>query len=88
MTGTAISRDVSAGRCTATAVVTACLETIERFDPAIHAWAHVAPERARSAAAAIDRACRDGRALGLLAGVPVGVKDIFNTFDMPTCMAS
>jgi Asp-tRNA(Asn)/Glu-tRNA(Gln) amidotransferase A subunit family amidase len=68
-------------------VTRACLEAVERGDGAIRAWIHVSPELALKQAQAVDSKFRAGQ-VGRLAGVPVGVKDIFNTADMPTQMGS
>src|SRR4029079_11463741 len=46
----------------------------------VKAWAWLDPEQALAQARAVDRAGRTGR----LAGVPVGIKDIIDTVDMPT----
>lgn len=78
-----LGRDFSARQ-----VLQSCLEQIRRLDPEIHAWVHVDPELAFHQASEVDRKlCHQGR-LGGLAGVPVGIKDIFNTKDMPTQMGS
>lgn len=71
----------------ATEVTKACLEAIDRLDPGIHAWVFVDPEIALSRAAEADRKLARG-ASGPLCGVPIGIKDIFNTADMPTQMGS
>jgi Asp-tRNA(Asn)/Glu-tRNA(Gln) amidotransferase A subunit family amidase len=60
-------------------LVRACLERA-RERTALEAWAFLDPDRALAQARAIDRAGRPG----LLKGVPVGVKDIIDTVDMPT----
>jgi Asp-tRNA(Asn)/Glu-tRNA(Gln) amidotransferase A subunit family amidase len=69
-------------------LVEACLEQIDRLEPIIHAWAHLDRESALKQAAALDRKIQEGKPVGVLHGVPVGVKDIFNTVDMPTQMGS
>ena len=62
-------------------VVESCLKRVAEVEGAAQAWAfHDAPV-ARAAAAS-------ARPEGPLYGVPVGVKDIFNTSDMPTAMGS
>ena len=61
-------------------VVDAYLERIEARDAEIHAWAHVDPERVRAQARALDA----GEVTGPLHGVPVAVKDIIDTVDLPT----
>ena len=50
----------------------------------MRAWAHLDPEHALVQARRADAARAAGRALGPLHGVPLGVKDVFDTADMPT----
>jgi Asp-tRNA(Asn)/Glu-tRNA(Gln) amidotransferase A subunit family amidase len=66
------------------AVTDAYLERIAARDDEIKAWAFLDPDNARAQAAALDRADAGGDAPGPLFGVPVGIKDIFATADMPT----
>jgi len=74
------ARAIQAGRLTSEALVAACLARIAARDGALAAWAHVAGEQALAQARALDRQ----PARGPLHGVPAGVKDIFDTADMPT----
>ena len=69
---------------TSVALVESCLEHIESRDALVSAWAHVDADLAVSAARDADAARAAGNPLGPLHGVPVGVKDIFDTADMPT----
>lgn len=87
LTATQLLAHLRARECSAVEVTRACLEQIERLNPAIEAWVHVAPELALRQAEAADRKLAEGCA-GAACGVPVGVKDIFNTADMPTQMGS
>lgn len=80
----ALAGRIASGDISARDVVDACLARIESEDPSIQAWTHVAATPARQQAEAADRARRRGATLGPLHGVPVGIKDIFDTFDMPT----
>ncbi len=73
-----------AGRATATELVEACLARIEAVDTDVAAWTFLDPAYAREQAARADRAVELGEALGPLHGVPVGVKDVIDTADMPT----
>ena len=82
------ARAIAEGRLSARELVLACFGQIERWDSRIHAWVHLDPESALAQADATDAAIRDGRDPGPLGGVPVGIKDIFNTIDMPTQMGS
>jgi Asp-tRNA(Asn)/Glu-tRNA(Gln) amidotransferase A subunit family amidase len=67
-------------RLTAVALTEACLERIEARDGEVRAWAHLDPEAALEQA----RACDARAPAGPLHGVPVGIKDIMDTADMPT----
>lgn len=87
LTAGQIIAHLRARECSAVEVTRACLEQIDRLNPAIRAWVHVAPELALRQAEGIDRKLAANEA-GALCGVPIGVKDIFNTTDMPTQMGS
>ena len=77
--------DTMAGGALDAATRTArCLARIAERDGEIEAWAFLDPGHARAEAAALDRAAADGDVPGPLFGVPVGIKDIFATADMPT----
>src|SRR5215510_11075892 len=65
---------------TAEALTRACLARIADREPTVKAWTHCDPEQALAQAREIDRAGPQG----VLAGVPIGAKDIIDTFDMPT----
>ncbi|MCB2215428.1 amidase [Desulfofustis glycolicus] len=67
------------------ALAVSCLERIDRLEPAVGAWAHLSPEHLLAQARQADQRRREGQAAGLvLNGIPVGVKDIFDTCDLPT----
>jgi len=74
------ARLIAEGTITSEALVTSCLEHIQSREPAVHAWAHLDPDLALAQARECDRT----EPRGLLHGVPVGVKDIIETSDMPT----
>jgi Asp-tRNA(Asn)/Glu-tRNA(Gln) amidotransferase A subunit family amidase len=76
--------DLQAGRRTATDVVASYLDRIDAMDSGIHAWAYVAREEARAEARKLDREFAARGCRGPLHGIPVGVKDIFDTAAMPT----
>ena len=73
--------DRPAAHDTCEAVVRACLDRIAAREAEVHAWAHLDPDAALAAARAPSTS--SGKR-GPLAGVPFGVKDIIDTFDMPT----
>lgn len=72
------------GRFTSEAYTAALLEHIRAVDPQVQAWAFLDPEHALAQARALDHYRLEGKPIGPLHGVPVGVKDIFDTADMPT----
>jgi Asp-tRNA(Asn)/Glu-tRNA(Gln) amidotransferase A subunit family amidase len=65
-------------------LVDACLARIRAADPGVQAWQYLDPEHALAQARARDLDRKEGRAIGPLHGVPVGIKDVFDTADMPT----
>jgi len=75
---------LSRGAVTAEAVAAERLARIAAAEPVVGAWAFLDPERALAEARAADRARAAGRPLGPLHGLPVGIKDILDTADMPT----
>lgn len=75
---------MAAGRLTSVQLVQSCLDRIAETDGAIKAWAHLDPESALAQASEADRRRKAGYGLGALHGVPVGLKDIIDTSDMPT----
>ena len=78
------AEDLARGAIRSVELVEACLAAIEAREADIHAWAHLDPEHALAQAAAADEARASGQPCGPLHGVPVGLKDIFDTADMPT----
>jgi Asp-tRNA(Asn)/Glu-tRNA(Gln) amidotransferase A subunit family amidase len=64
--------------------VEACLACIRDVDPRIQAWTFLDADYALAQARALDELRLSGRATGPLHGIPVGIKDIFDTADMPT----
>jgi Asp-tRNA(Asn)/Glu-tRNA(Gln) amidotransferase A subunit family amidase len=74
---TELAGRIEAGGLTAEAVVRSCLERIRDREPVVRAWAHIAAD------AALD-AARSARRDTLMKGIPFGIKDIFDTAEMPT----
>ncbi|MDB5853436.1 MAG: amidase [Herminiimonas sp.] len=69
---------------TALDLVNACLERIDLRERDIDAWAALSPQSARDRARELDA----GPVRGLLHGLPLGVKDLFDTADLPTTYGS
>jgi len=74
------ARRIERGELTSEALVAACLERISSRDEELRAWAFVDREHALAQARAADRGPRRGP----LHGVPVGIKDVIDTAELPT----
>jgi Asp-tRNA(Asn)/Glu-tRNA(Gln) amidotransferase A subunit family amidase len=80
--------DIREGRITSVELVGDCLERIREIDANVEAWAFLDRDHALRQAGAADDWRRRGKETGPLHGVPIGVKDIFDTGDMPTELGS
>ena len=86
--GVAAIRDgVKDGSFTAVEVAEAFNARVEKAS-ALNAFLVTTPERAINAAEAVDKARADGGELGSMAGVPIGMKDLFCTDGVETTAAS
>ena len=82
-------QDRGQGGVSSTEVTQAHLDQISATDDRYHAFLHVAADAALAAAARVDAAVAAGEALpSPLAGVPLALKDVFTTTDMPTTCGS
>lgn len=72
------------GRVTAVELIEDCLERVREVDEQVQAWAFIDPAYALRQAQAADDHRMAGRPLGPLHGVPLAIKDIFDTSDYPT----
>jgi hypothetical protein len=77
LTAVEMAGRIEAGTLTAEAIVQSCLERISDREPVVRAWTHIAGDAALAAA-------REAKTDTLMKGVPFGIKDIFDTADMPT----
>jgi Asp-tRNA(Asn)/Glu-tRNA(Gln) amidotransferase A subunit family amidase len=75
---------LAGGEVTSEDLTRACLARIDELEPQVGAWAFLDRERALEQARAADAARREGKGVGPLHGLPIGVKDIIDTADMPT----
>ena len=78
------ARAIRDGAINSEQLTQACLARIRELEPQVLAWHFLDPEHALAQARARDLDRSEGRATGALHGVPVGVKDIMDTCDMPT----
>ncbi len=84
LSATEAGQKIRDGEITSEELVQACLDRIEQVDGDIEAWAHLRPDHALDQARTLDAQRAEGRPVGPLHGIPVGVKDIFDTASLPT----
>ena len=84
LTAVALAQAIRAGEITVEETVRASLDRIQQVEPEVQAWAFLDHEYALEQAHRADLLLRDGQGIGPLHGVPIGIKDIFDTADMPT----
>ena len=80
LSAVAAAAQIAAGDVTSEQLTRACLERIAERDNDVRAWACLSPEQSIAEARARDRGPRRGP----LHGVPIAVKDVIDTADMPT----
>lgn len=80
LSATAAAAELAAGRLSAKALVSSCYKRIRARERTVHAWQHLDRTMALATAGLRDRE----PSRGPLHGLPVGVKDIIDTADMPT----
>lgn len=84
LSATDAARAIRDGAISAEQLTEACLARVREVDDAVQAWAFLDPEHALRQARELDAQRRQGGPTGPLHGVPVAVKDIIDTGDMPT----
>ena len=78
------ARLIRDGAISSEQLVEACLARVREVDGRVRAWAFLDPDHALAQARAADEFRLSGRPVGPLHGVPIGIKDIIDTADMPT----
>jgi Asp-tRNA(Asn)/Glu-tRNA(Gln) amidotransferase A subunit family amidase len=84
MSASEAARLIGEGVISSEQLVEACLARVREREANVQAWAFLDARHALAQARAADAWRSEGRAIGPLHGVPVGVKDIIDTADMPT----
>ena len=79
-----LGRAVAAKTLSPTEIVDAHLQRIEDTEPTLNSFITLLPEQARAAARQSERDLQAGRYRGPLHGLPVGLKDLFNTSGVRT----
>lgn len=85
---TAAAEEIASGRLSPIELTDSVLDRIEATEGALGAFAHVTHELARKAAATAEQEIAAGRSLGKLHGIPLGVKDLYDTAGVPTTSSS
>ena len=85
---TDLAAGIRAGEITSVELVQACLDRIDAREPVVKAWVYFDAELVLAQARTADAKVKSGIELGPLHGIPVGLKDIIDTADMPTCSGS
>src|SRR5471032_1742097 len=84
LTASQAAAEIARGVMSAEEYTAACLKRIEVVEGEVQAFIHLDPEHALAQARALDERRRSGQPIGPLHGVPVGIKDIFDTADYKT----
>ena len=82
------ARQLATGKITSVALVRDCLDRIALREHEVQAWMHIDADAALAQARAADARTGTGAGRGLLHGLPIGVKDLIDTVDMPTTYGS
>ena len=84
LSATEAAAEIARGAISAEEYTRACLDRIAAVENDVRAFIHLDPDHALAQARALDRHKAEGGRIGPLHGVPVGIKDIFDTADYPT----
>lgn len=88
LSASALLDQLHAGTVSSREVTQACLDVIAAQDAAVHAFLHVDADDALKQAASVDERRATGEALGLLAGLPIALKDVLCQQGQPATCAS
>ncbi len=88
LTATEAAAAIRCGELSSETLVRACLARIAEREADVGAWIHLDDSSALSQAKSLDQALCDGKTPGPLHGIPVGIKDIYDTAGMPTQLGS
>lgn len=80
LTATEAARRIADGSLTSEALTRSCLDRIAAREDTVGAWTYLDPDLALAQARAADGSAPKGP----LHGIPIGIKDIIDTGDMPT----
>jgi Asp-tRNA(Asn)/Glu-tRNA(Gln) amidotransferase A subunit family amidase len=84
LSATDAARAIRDGAINSEQLVQSCLARVREADASVQAWAFLDEAHALTQARARDQDRSEGKPIGPLHGIPVGIKDIIDTCDMPT----
>src|SRR5438034_1658258 len=84
LTASEAAQRINQGVLSSEELVQSCLEGIRALEPTVQAWQFLDESHALAQGRAADERRRSGEPVGALNGIPVGIKDIIDTADMPT----
>jgi Asp-tRNA(Asn)/Glu-tRNA(Gln) amidotransferase A subunit family amidase len=84
LTAVAAADAIRTGDITSEALVSVCIDHIKEREETVHAWVNFDADHALALAREADAAKARGETIGPLHGVPIGLKDIIDTADLPT----
>ncbi|MBM3981848.1 MAG: amidase [Planctomycetes bacterium] len=90
ITITAAAELIRTGALTPTELLEQCLARVDRYEERVRAWVYIDRDGAREQAARLTTELKQSanNLRGPLHGIPVGIKDIIDVFDMPTACGS
>jgi Asp-tRNA(Asn)/Glu-tRNA(Gln) amidotransferase A subunit family amidase len=88
LSATEAIRQIQSGELTSTELIKSCIRRINALEENTKAWEYFEEEAPMAVAQRIDELRLRGESVGALQGVPIGVKDIFNTEEGTTQMGS
>lgn len=83
-----VAQGIAEGDFTSAEYTRSCLQRIWLMEEQVQAWQWLDHERAMELSEDADRRKKEGKAAGSLHGLPLGIKDIFDTRGIPTEMGS
>ena len=84
MTITEAGGFIRTGELTPTELLEQCLARVDRYEDRVRAWVYLDREGAREQAERLTAELKANNYRGPLHGIPIGIKDIIDVFDMPT----
>ncbi len=75
---------IRSGELTPSELLEQCFRRIDIYEPGVKAWVYLDRERARQEADELTKNIKTGNYRGELHGIPIGIKDIIDVYDMPT----